>query len=308
MFDSSAENLVNNDTNNVADVFIPDQGILNDYFAVFGRVTDSKGNGIMGATISSLTGQVTTEMEGFYVLSNLDPDTYTLTISKEGYTFSPSSLPVTIPPSTPNINFSSQNAPVNILISLVSIASDGVQGNAGSGGASISADGRFIAFSSSADNLISDDTNEWGDIFVHDRQTGQTTLVSVASDGTKEVQSSASPSISADGRFIAFESSGYLLSDNDTTAQPDIFIHDRQTSETTLVSVASDGTQAAGSSFKTDISADGRFVVFRSYADNLVDGDTNNRVDVFVHDRETGETTRVSIASDGTEMNNSAYN
>ena len=169
-----------------------------------------------------------------------------------------------------------------------------------SGRPAISADGRFVAFSSDASNLVAGDTNGRGDIFVRDRLTGTTERLSLASDGT---QANRLTSISADGRFVTFSSSASNLVAGDTNRQADVFVHDRLTSTTERVSVASDGTQANGDSSFPSISADGRFVTFVSRASTLVAGDTNSRDDVFVHDRQTGTTERVSVASDGTQGN-----
>jgi Tol biopolymer transport system component len=186
----------------------------------------------------------------------------------------------------------------------VSIASDGSQGNNLSEEATISADGRFIAFTSFASNLVPDDTNGVYDIFVHDRQTDQTNRVSVASDGTQGNSHSSEPVISADGRYVAFASYASNLVAGDTNSVRDIFVHDRQTGQTSRVSVASDGTQGNSNSFSPSISADGDIVAFHSYASNLVPGDTNNERDVFVHDQQTGQTNRVSISSSGIQADN----
>ena len=185
----------------------------------------------------------------------------------------------------------------------VSVASDGTGGNDNSCRASVSADGRFVAFQSLASNLITGDTNGEDDIFVHDRQTGETSRVSITSDGAEGNGDSFWPSISADGRFVAFRSPGSNLVPGDTNGAEDIFVHDRQTEKTTRISVAWDGTQANGDSYYTCISADGRFVAFPSSASDLVTGDTNGCADAFVHDRQTGQTTRVSVASDGAQGN-----
>ena len=138
-----------------------------------------------------------------------------------------------------------------------------------------------------------------------DRQTGATTRVSVASDGTEANGGSNDniPTISADGRFVTYFSEASNLVPGDTNNAGDIFVFDRQTGTTTRVSVASDGTEGNNSSFQSDISADGRFVTYTSHASNLVPGDTNNTCDIFVFDRQTSTTTRVSVASDGTEAN-----
>jgi Tol biopolymer transport system component len=211
----------------------------------------------------------------------------------------------------------------------VSVASDGAQANDLSVLPAVSGDGRYVAFESDATNLVPGDSNGRRDIFVRDRQTAQTTRVSVASDGTQGssdfgFSQGADASISADGRFVAFQAGFTNLVPGDTNSCvslpnlppgecPDIFVHDRQTGQTTRVSVASDGTQANDQSFRPAISADGRYVTFASVASNLVPGDTNGAqgvflgTDVFVHDRQTGQTTRVSVASDGTQANRESF-
>jgi len=195
---------------------------------------------------------------------------------------------------------------------IVSVASDGTRANDWSGTPAISADGRYVAFYSSATNLVDEEvgTDENGDslggIFIHDTKTGETVLVNVASDGTPANDYSGSKmglSISADGRYVTFGSSATNLVDNDNNGQFDVFVHDMLTGTNTIVSVASDGTEADGTSDGGRISADGRYVAFLSWASNLVDNDSNGFNDIFVHDMLTGETTRISVASDGTEAN-----
>jgi hypothetical protein len=185
----------------------------------------------------------------------------------------------------------------------VSVASDGTQGNYVSLDASISVDGRFVAFSSGANNLVPGDIEFALDVFVHDRQTGMTEIVSVASDGTQGNGLSQYPSISADGRFVAFSSLASNFVFEDTNETDDVFVHDRQTGMTEIVSVASDGTQGNSGSYQTSISADGRFVAIRSFATNLVPGYTNINGDIFVHDRQTGMTEIVSVSNDGASGN-----
>ncbi|MFI6007036.1 hypothetical protein ACIA98_43110 [Streptomyces sp. NPDC051366] len=171
-------------------------------------------------------------------------------------------------------------------------------GNSASG-PSISADGRYVAFASLARDLVAGDTNRADDVFVRDRQTGVITRVSVDSAGNQANNVSRNPSISADGRYVAFESFATNLVAGDTNRYRDIFVHDLQTGETTGVSVGSHGEQSDSESSHPSISADGRFVAFDSPASNLVFGDTNDIHDVFVRDRQTGETTRVSVDSNG---------
>jgi Tol biopolymer transport system component len=114
----------------------------------------------------------------------------------------------------------------------------------------------------------------------------------VASDGTRANGSSFGPSISADGRYVAFKSYASNLVPADTNGVADVFVHDRLTGQTTRVSVASDGTEANGrsDSLKVSMSADGRYVAFVSQASNLVPGDTNGDWDVFVAAREEAPT------------------
>src|SRR5437016_8015596 len=192
----------------------------------------------------------------------------------------------------------------------VSVASGGTEGNGASLSSALSADGRFVAFVSAATDLVAADTNGVSDVFVHDRQTGATERVSVASGGAEGNGSSGligfafPPALSADGRFIAFVSFATNLVAGDTNGATDVFVHDRQTGTTERVSVASGGTQSNAASLGSALSADGRFVAFQSDATNLVAGDTNGATDVFVRDRQTGMTERVSVASDGTQANN----
>jgi hypothetical protein len=119
----------------------------------------------------------------------------------------------------------------------VSVASDGAEGNGegffGPPGPSMSSDGRFVAFDSAASNLVTADTNGRADVFVHDVLSGETTRVSVASDGTQADHLSAGPRISADGRIVAFESFADNLVPGDTNGSPDVFVHNRVTGRTT---------------------------------------------------------------------------
>jgi Tol biopolymer transport system component len=182
-------------------------------------------------------------------------------------------------------------------VSRVSVDSSGTQATAMSSGASISADGRYVAFSSSAPGLVPGDTNNREDIFVHDCLTGLTTRVSVSSSGVQANGDSAGAAISADGRFAAFSSDASNLVSGDTNKKSDIFIRDMASGAVSRVSVTSSGGQSKDNSYAPSISADGRNVAFFSYASNLVSGDTNARADVFVRDRTAKRTSRVSIDS-----------
>lgn len=187
--------------------------------------------------------------------------------------------------------------------SLVSIAMDGAVGNSRSFQASISSDGRYIAFASVATNLVPGDTNDHADVFLRDLATQQTSRISLAFDGSEPDHQALWPSISGDGRYVAFQSHASNLIAHDENFTTDVFVHDRETEKTTRVSIATGGTEADKESAYPSISADGRYVVFASQATNLVPEDTNEKTDIFVHDRETRETSRVSVATDGTEGN-----
>jgi VCBS repeat-containing protein len=185
-----------------------------------------------------------------------------------------------------------------------SVASDGTPGNSTSYLAVLSGDGRYVAFVSLASNLVAGDTNQASDAFVHDRQTGQTSRVSVASNGAQSNAHSFSAALSADGRYVAFWSSAANLVAGDTGSYEDVFVHDRQTGQTSRVSVASDGGETNGYSSHPELSADGRYVAFVSTASNLVAGDTDQVNDVFIYDRLTAQTVLLSVASDGSSWTN----
>jgi Tol biopolymer transport system component len=189
----------------------------------------------------------------------------------------------------------------------VSVSSAGAQGDRDSFAAAISADGRFVVLSSQATDLVRGDTNDRWDVFVHDRTTGVTTRVSVASGGAQAKPTrdpwggSIAGGISAGGRYVVFESDAPNLVRGDTNHLEDVFLRDRQTGRTSRVSVGSRGRQANGASWFPSISADGRYVAFQSLASNLVGGDTNRLQDIFVRDLATGKTSRVSVDSRGAQ-------
>jgi flagellin len=183
---------------------------------------------------------------------------------------------------------------------LASQSTGGVEANNSAIEPQISGNGRYITFTSQATNL--DAFNDPGvkDVFRHDIVTGETLLISKSSGGVGGNGESIKSSVSDDGRYIAFASMSTNLSLDDADSGLDIFLHDVQTSQTTLISKATDGTKGQGLSTFPQISGDGRFVVFSSISNNLVAGDTNNSYDVFLHNVQTGQTTLISKATDGT--------
>ena len=213
---------------------------------------------------------------------------------------------------------SAQPASAAIATTRVSVTTGGAQSVGGSltTSPSISADGNVVAFTSSATNLVAGDTNAALDVFVKNRASGVTTRASVASDGTESNGVSINPSVSADGRFVAYQSTATNLVPGDTNGQSDVFVYDRQTAATSRVSVVSGGGQGctlsgsscagAGASTNPSISADGRFVAYQSAATYLASGapagDTNAVADIFVTDRSgTITTTRVSVPTGGAQ-------
>jgi Ca2+-binding RTX toxin-like protein len=181
----------------------------------------------------------------------------------------------------------------------ISVSTLGEQGNDSSGRPSVDGDGNLVAFDSNARNLVDRDTNRLMDVFVRDRAAGTTERISVSSDEEQGDGSSNSPSISDDGRYVAFISTSSNLVPNDTNNTNDVFVRDLVAGTTELVSMDSDGVIGNSSSTSTGISGDGRWVAFGSFANNLVPGDTNDSFDVFVHDRVSGTTQLVSQSTDG---------
>lgn len=200
-------------------------------------------------------------------------------------------------------------------IERVSVSSIGKEGNAEScrnnglwldSAASISGDGRYVAFVSESDNLVKNDTNVARDIFVRDRELKTTVRVSVDSNGQQGVPKGYlncdAPRISQNGKYVAFNSD-YTLSPNDTNNDVDVYVRDMQSNNTFRVNLSSSGEQALnGSSFIESFNIfdnEARFIVFQSYANNLVEGDTNEKPDIFVHDILKGTTKRVNVTNDG---------
>lgn len=278
VFQSIASNLVSGDTNNAYDIFLRD-------------------------TQSEVTTCISVDTSG-YPGNGDSYSLYPASISDDGRY-------VAFESKSSNLVPGDVNGAADIFVrdtqtgttSLVSVDSEGHQGIFWSEAPAISADGRYVAFGSYASNLVSGDTNSAADVFLHDRQTGTTTLVSVDSSGLQGNDGSDFPSISADGRYIAFYSMTSNLVSEDTNERIDIFLRDMLAGTTTRVSIGSNneqGNQDAGY-FPPSISADGRYVAFDSFASNLVNGDTNFAWDIFLRDTQTGTTTRLSVNSSGVQ-------
>jgi Tol biopolymer transport system component len=336
-FDSEAADLVSGDTNGVRDIFVRDRTagvtyrVSKDSAGVEGDggsyVPSLSADGRYVTFYSTATNLVTGDTTGNTDIFIRDRQTGTTTrISKSsagvegnGNSF-PSSISadgryVTFESGATNLVAGDTNGMRDIFVrdrntgttTLVSRSSAGVVGNDNSYNPIISANGKYAAFYSGATNLVSGDTNAKTDIFVRDRQTGTTYRVSKSSAGVESDNPSYNPSISDDGRYVAFASDATNLVSGDTNGMRDIFVRDRNTGTTTLVSKSSAGVAGDGVSSYPFLSPDGRYVTFESDATNLVAGDTNNNRDIFVRDRNTGTTTLVSKNSAGVAGDASSY-
>ncbi|MDX1687380.1 MAG: hypothetical protein R3248_05290 [Candidatus Promineifilaceae bacterium] len=192
-----------------------------------------------------------------------------------------------------------RSAPADGPTERVSVSSGGTAGNGESQAPAISGDARYVAFHSAADNLVSEDTNGVLDVFLHDRDTGQTRRVSRRSDGQQGNCDSEAPAISGGGRTVVFHSCAFNLVPNDTNNVQDVFAYDRNTGEVRRVSVHTDGTGANDVSGDPSVSGDSQIVAFWSHADNLIAGDDEGWTDIFLHDQGTRATWRITVNSFG---------
>ena len=181
---------------------------------------------------------------------------------------------------------------------MVSVSNAGNIGDNTSRSPSISANGRYVAFQSAASNLVTiPNLGGLFNVYVHDRQTGITTLVSKNSLGQAVAGGSFDPAISADGRYIAYTSNSDQIEDSDSNGISDVFVYDRITDVNTKVSVATGGAPSTGASSQPAINDDGRYIAFASEATNFENFDTNNQVDIYRHDRQTNTTSIVSTTT-----------
>ncbi len=197
-------------------------------------------------------------------------------------------------------------------LELVSRNTSGVQANGSSGGVAISADARFVAFSSLATNLTAgtDANGAISDVFVRDRVLNTTERVSTTWNGVQSIRHCGLPSISADGRFVAFVSDDFTLVQNpNSNLVLDVFVRDRQAATTVLASVGATGAHADADCVPFALSGDGRFVTFTSEATTLTAGPDGNGVlpDVFVRDLVAGVTEVVSVGPGGAQVQGSSF-
>lgn len=282
-FASLATNVVIGDFNSSADVFVYDRTV--GMTKVLTLVYDQFGDGRGGGGAPDLAPSVSSD--GSLVAFTSAADDLVPNDSNQ----------------TSDVFVRSPNGGAAELISVISFGGQvGHSGNGPSAGPAISADGCVVAFYSDASNLVSGDTNGFRDVFVRDRCNHTTERVSVSSTGAQANRPSQaagfSVAISADGNFVAFSSDASNLDDDDdNNNQTDIFVRDRAAGTTTRVSKSASGESANGPSQFAGISGDGRFVVFQSAANNLVDVDPNGKTDIFVVDTTNGSIKIVSLGS-----------
>jgi Tol biopolymer transport system component len=188
----------------------------------------------------------------------------------------------------------------------VRVSAAGEEPNGPSLASLLSADGSTVVFSSAASNLVPGDRNGALDVFLCDQAGRRIARVSVGPDGEAAARSEAS-SVDAHGRVVGFRSYAANLVAGDWNGLADVFVHDARAALTERVNVSTVGAEADAVTFRGIVSGDGRFVGFRSRARNLVPGDTNDALDVFVHDRLTGKARRVSISSEGAQADATGF-
>ena len=288
VFRSSANDLVATDSNGTTDVFVRDlQADITTLVSINATGTDS-GNGFSEPTSDP---QIT-------------PDGQFVVFKSEA-----SDLVVNDRNGQRDLFVRNLQAGITTLVSINATGTN--SGNGDSSSPRITSDGQFVFFVSSASDLVINDRNGQEDLFVRDLQAGITTLVSINATGTNSGNGfSIHPKITPNGRFVVFDSSASDLVITDSNGTTDVFVRDLQAGITTLVSVNATGTDS-GNSFSSgslppnQITFDGRFVVFRSSASDLVANDSNGGIgDIFVRDLQMGTTTLVSVNQAGTGSGN----
>lgn len=341
-FSSLANNLVNNDSNNYSDVFVKDRltgGIERVSVSSSGQQANSSSSEpsisadgrfvLFGSSADNLvpddinnctdyfvhdrnTGVTSSFTLGTFCELNAQP--YNVSLSADGrYVLFHAYSTLLEGGSTPGNGISSSQIILYNLqtetYEIVSKSTSGVLGNSQSLKPNSSPDARYITFIADSSNLAPNDTNGKRDVFVRDTLIGTTERVSISSMGEQADAGALEAKISADGRYVTFTSFATNLVDGDVNNAQDVFVHDRSTKITTIVNKSSNGEIGNKFSDSPSISDDGRYIVFKSGANNLIDNDTNYKADIFVHDQISGITERVSQSFDGAdEINDHSRN
>jgi Tol biopolymer transport system component len=312
VFDSSASNLVVGDGNNQIDVFVRDLE-LGTTRLLSVRTNGNQGNGasydpsisgngrfaVFTSESSNLVGSDTNDRRDVFLRNLRQGTTVRVSLSSREAQGDENSQDTVISADGDSIVFLSSatnlvphdiNGLTDVFVRArvggttrrISVSSSDVEADGDSDSPTVSAKGRFVAFQSQATNLVAGDGNPISDVFLRDRQTNTTRRVSLSTAGAEGDNGSNDPSISANGRYVAFSSDAANLVENDTNLNQDIFIRDRINNTTSRISLGAGGGEGDGGSFDPDISGDGRFVVFESSSTDLVTGDTNETTDVFI--------------------------
>ena len=274
-YTSQATNLVANDTNDVADVFL-----YNQQNASTTRVSVSS----QGAQANNRNDIAFLSADGRYVLfSSIASNLIANDTNDRGDLF---------------LRNLSNNTTVR-----VSVRSNGAQATGDTSLGVLSADNRYIAYVTFASDIVSGDRNNNSDVFLRPTSSATTQLVSAAKQASQtapgDSEAAREHGVSGDGSTVVFRSDASILVENDTNDRGDIFARNVGAAQTSLVTTTASGGLADGSSFDSAISATGRYVTYQSFAGNLVDGDTNETSDIFLHDRQTGSVSRVNIGPNG---------
>ncbi len=285
-FESVATDLIGSDTNGISDIFVRD------------RVAGTT----VRVSVDSAGGEIVAFGSGF------DLGSFGASISTDGsfVSFLCDSIGVTAEtaPGNPFPNAYRVPNPPGAATVLVSITTAAVGAASGISAASISGNGQFVAFTAFDTDLVAPATSGFQHIFLRDVTGGTTELISQSTAGLEGNDNSDNPQITPDGARVVFQSNSTNLAPDTTGNIPDIFVRDRTGPGTTsLVSIGETGLQGTGGADFPSISPDGRFVVFRSGATNLVTGDNNGLSDVFWRDLLLGITRRVSVRTYGGEAN-----
>ncbi len=326
-FSTNATNIISGDTNGVHDVFVLDTNTR-----TVQRLSTSsagvQGNGNSQSMGVSINGEVlfTTEatnldsqgVAGLFVrkigetrlervdltssgqLSNGSTSQAAIAAGGRFVAFSSSATNLA-PNDTNGVNDVFLKDRVTGSVARVSETKNGVQGNGASTVKWISPDGKFVAFESTASNFATSDTNGLSDAFLKDMQTGELFAISSNSSGATANGSSWVTSASVDGRYVSFTSDATNLVSGDTNGVTDVFVKDLVAGSITRVSVDSNGQQGNSGSYDGELSADGRYLAFFSFASNLDGGDAAPR-DAFHKDLKTGAVTRLSIGDNGGQI------
>jgi Tol biopolymer transport system component len=329
VFTSSAENLVPGDTNRKSEVFVRDlktgrtrrvsvtsNGAQANHSSGGASISSNGRYVVFASAASNLVPHDSNRREDVFLRDLTRHTTTRVSVSSTGKQRKGASSDGVISADGRSVAFVYSNGVPQAFVrhldthktERVSVSRSGKSGNDGSFAITISGNGRLVAFESFASNLVSGDTNARGDVFVRDLKARTTRRISVSTGGAQGNLESISPSISADGRFVAFASHASNLVGGDTNGTFDTFLRDLENRTTERISVSSSGDQANGGSAPDAlgngaISQHGEFVVFTSLASNLVPDDTNDAGDVFLRDIAHRTTTRLSVSTAGSPGN-----